>query len=175
MKITVNNKEYEINYMLVESNARYLEDADINGESDISYEEQQEGAEPRMPFIEKRERRKGYAKAGYDYYWCPLIDLNNGKIVDWPFEEGSVVDIHYKACDENEIRFYKEIGGEPIVFEYEGKPVDHYEGYVPKVLDTARDGYGDYIIMKIVDDGTILSFSPTDIVDMMDGTEQNFA
>lgn len=175
MIFKVNNKEYEINYIKVESNVRYLEDADINGEADISFEEQQEGVESRMPFVEKREERKGYLKPSPDYYWCPLIDINNGKIVDWPLGQKSVVNIHYKTCDENKIWFYKEIGGDPIVFEYEGKQVDHYDGYVPSILDTKKDGYGDYIIIDIIDDGYISQFEPNRIIEILDGSEQNFA
>ena len=46
-------KEYDVKYICADLNVRYWEDADINGEDDISYEEQEKGEKPRIPLAEE--------------------------------------------------------------------------------------------------------------------------
>jgi len=65
-------------FLKVDAEARYYEDAKLNGAED-SYEE------PKVPFLIGR-------------VWCPTIELETGKVIDWP--EGLVADIHYKVCDQ---------------------------------------------------------------------------
>lgn len=64
-------------YLVVEANVRYWEDATVNGIEDI------DGS--LIPC------RQGDI-------WKPSIDLTNGKIIDWT--EGTTAYIHYKVCDE---------------------------------------------------------------------------
>ena len=75
--------------------------------------------------------------------WCPVIDLDDGTILDWP--EGITADIHYKVCDEG---IYELLSEDMNV-------VTTKEGYVPSIMCPADNGYGDYVIMKIDDNGKI--------------------
>lgn len=78
--------------------------------------------------------------------WIPLIDLHTGKIIDWPNDVEA--DIHYKVCDD----------GIYTLLDNEGKEVKKIEGYVPDILCPNENGYGDYIILKIDKEGSILNF-----------------
>lgn len=77
--------------------------------------------------------------------WEPSIDLQTGKVLAWP--AGTTARIHYKVCD----------AGEYWLADTEG--VKHWKWggyYVPDDLLCVGDrGYGDYIIMKVQEDGTI--------------------
>ena len=66
-------------YLHVEAEVRYWEDATVNGTEDT------EGT--LIP------RRDGLV-------WKPVIRLADGQILDWP--EGTTADIHYKVCDQGE-------------------------------------------------------------------------
>lgn len=76
--------------------------------------------------------------------WCPIIDIETGIITNW--EKGKIASIHYKVCDECSWGL-KDVNGE-LVLKSEGD-------YVPKTLCPQEDGYGDYIIMDINEDGSI--------------------
>jgi hypothetical protein len=65
-------------YLKVEAEARYYEDATLNGVTD-------DEEKPKMPFLVGR-------------VWSPVIKLETGKFVDWP--QGVTADIHYKVCDQ---------------------------------------------------------------------------
>ncbi len=127
MKVELVKKmTYEVKYLLVKAGARYWEDSDVNGVEDT------EGT--LIPF------RKGD-------YWCPKIDMDEGRIVDWP--EGMTADIHYKVCDD----------GKYTLTDAEGNVIAIDKGYVPDFLSPAGDpGYGDYIIMQVDGTGMILEW-----------------
>lgn len=75
--------------------------------------------------------------------WCPLIDVDHGVITNWT--QGVVADIHYKVCD---------VG----VYTLQGEgynTIKKMDGYVPNIMCPEPDGFGDYIIMKVEEDGTI--------------------
>ena len=77
-------------------------------------------------------------------YWCPIIDIDNGIITNW--EKGVTAKIHYKVCDDGS---------------YYLKDADHntvlsiVENYVPDILCIDDNGYGDYIIMNVDENGQI--------------------
>lgn len=75
--------------------------------------------------------------------WEPIIDLDTGRIRDWP--EGVEADVHYKVCD----------AGVYTLLDAEGRAVATRDGYVPDLLSPGDNGYGDYIIMEIGADGVI--------------------
>ena len=76
--------------------------------------------------------------------WKPLIDLDTGKIINW--EEGKVARVHYKVCDDGEYWLLGE----------DYKEVLKYTGYyVPDILDTSNEGFGDYLIMNVNEKGMI--------------------
>jgi len=87
-------------------------------------------------------------------YWHPIIELRTGKVVDWP--QGMTADIHYKVCDD----------GEYWLGDASGKKSAKWTGhYVPNAfLCVGDNGYGDYIILKISGDGSIVEWKQPAIV-----------
>ncbi len=75
--------------------------------------------------------------------WCPIIDVETGIVVNW--EQGKIADIHYKICD----------NGDYYLLDQNYQEVLHKEGYVPECLAINDNGYGDYIIMKVDENGLI--------------------
>jgi hypothetical protein len=75
--------------------------------------------------------------------WCPIIDIDSGIITNW--EQGKSADVHYKICDD----------GIYTLQDSEGNKILSIEGYVPKCMCPGGNGYGDYIIMKIDENGLI--------------------
>lgn len=78
--------------------------------------------------------------------WRPTIDLDTGKIEGWP--QGTTADIHYKVCDD----------GDYELLDAERKVIKAIDGYVPSLMCPEGEGYGDYVIMKIAEDGTIANW-----------------
>lgn len=76
--------------------------------------------------------------------WCPEIDLDSGIVKDWP--KGIKAAIHYKVCDCGDYSIKDEAG--KTVLE-----IKQY--YVPKIMSPKENGYGDYIIMDIDENGQI--------------------
>lgn len=126
MKATIKaEKEFEIKQVLVKAGVRYWEDGTVNGVKDENGD-----------LIPCREGN----------VWCPLIDVETGKICNW--EYGKTADIHYKVCDD----------GEYIVIDEDGNAVFKIEGYVPNEI--IPGSYGDYIIMNIDEEGYIKEWDP---------------
>ncbi len=88
--------------------------------------------------------------------WCPVIDLAEGRIVDWP--HGTTASIHYKVCDEG---IYE-------LLDADGKVACKRDGYVIKMMCPQEDGYGDYVIMNVGADGVIANWK----VDLSDFEER---
>lgn len=85
--------------------------------------------------------------------WCPIIDLESGKVIGWP--NGVTADIHYKVCDQ----------GEYWLRDANGARVAKWRRYyVPdEFLCHGDTGYGDYIIMTIQTDGSIVNWACPEI------------
>lgn len=79
-------------------------------------------------------------------YWKPLIDLETGAIEGWP--HGTVADIHYKVCD----------NGRYTLLDVDRNVVVEIDGYVPKIMSPGGDGWGDYVIMTVHGDGSIMDW-----------------
>ena len=79
--------------------------------------------------------------------WCPVIDVNEGKVLDWP--ENFVLSTHFKVCDQGVYVYSNQDESQQIV------STDCDEYYVPNWLDNDGDGYGDYLQIQINGDGTI--------------------
>jgi hypothetical protein len=75
--------------------------------------------------------------------WKPLIDIESGKILNWNI--GNTADIHYKVCDD----------GVYILLDENKDIILSYEGYVRNIMCPQEQGYGDYIIMSIDENGMI--------------------
>jgi hypothetical protein len=139
MKIDINTKttkEADIKYFCLDVNARYLEDATVNGEEDICYDDQVKGKESIMPFMRTE---------GKERFWKIKIDVETGAVVDWPKDK--MADIHYKVCDE----------GTYWLEDANGNEIHKIESYVPGILDFYGDSYGDYLVMTIKE-GRILEW-----------------
>lgn len=75
--------------------------------------------------------------------WSPLIELETGKILNW--KQGTKAAIHYKVCDCCAWE----------LLDLERNTILSGDGYVPDTLSPKENGYGDYIIMDINEDGFI--------------------
>ena len=119
-------------YLEVRAEVRYWDDATVNGAEDTA------GA--LIPFRVNES-------------WRPVIRLADGAVMDWP--QGTVADIHYKACD----------AGEYWLLDADRKRVAKWAGfYVPDdFLCHGDTGFGDYIIMKVGTDGLIENWSAPEI------------
>jgi hypothetical protein len=89
--------------------------------------------------------------------WCPEIEIETGKILNW--EQGKKADVHYKVCDCCGWDLINE--NREIVFSVENE-------YVPNSLSPKENGYGDYIIMDIDENGIIKdwNFNADDFVNI---------
>lgn len=81
--------------------------------------------------------------------WCPVIELQTGRVLNWP--ANVTADIHYKVCDQGEYWLGTET-----------QRTHKYKGhYVPDELLCVGDtGYGDYIILAVLDTGLIKDWQP---------------
>ena len=78
--------------------------------------------------------------------WNPVIRLDIGKIIGWP--KGTTANIHYKVCD----------AGVYTLMDLSHEDVVSIDGYVPNMLCPEGGGYGDYVIMKVDENGIIDKF-----------------
>lgn len=123
MEITVKTEvKKAVRYLRAECGVRYWEDATVNGVEDAEGD--------LIPC------REGDA-------WAPVIDLETGKIENWP--QGTKASIHYKICDDGAYELH----------DADGDVVKRVEGYVIKMMCPKGGGYGDYVIMDIDGDGLI--------------------
>ena len=85
--------------------------------------------------------------------WCPIIEIESGKIINW--DQGKTADIHYKVCDD----------GDYYLLNQDQNVELEKNGYVLDCLSIDDNGYGDYIILKVDENGLIenWNFSQNDI------------
>ena len=76
--------------------------------------------------------------------WHIVIDTYVGRIKDWII--GTTAQIHYKVCDAIEVW---------LLNEDSFRTYKYNVGYVPAFLSIGENGYGDYIIMDIDENGMI--------------------
>ena len=79
--------------------------------------------------------------------WKPIIDLGTGMITNW--KQGTKASIHYKIADKGS--YYLLNKNNEVVASIE-------DNYVPAILSPKENGYGDYIIMDINENGQIADF-----------------
>ena len=89
--------------------------------------------------------------------WKPLINLETGIIENWII--GNTADIHYKSCDQNS--FYLLDENKNVIGKIE-------DDYVINTMCPNDNGYRDYVIMQIDENGKILNFK-----DLTDKDEWN--
>ena len=80
--------------------------------------------------------------------WDILININEGRIEDWPSVE---LRTHFKVCD----------AGSYYLIDEEANVIAEFENeYVPKCLYPNANGWGDYVILDIDKDGFINGWNP---------------
>lgn len=93
--------------------------------------------------------------------WEITIEIESGKILNWP--ANTTASVHYKVCDQgNYYLLDKEFN---ILFSRE-------DNYVPDVLAPCGQGYGDYVILDIDENGIISNWNNDD--DFQYYLEQDF-
>ena len=92
-----------------------------------------------------------------DDLWEPIIDINSGQILNW--KQGKTANVHYKVCDEF-IYSITDINGDTVI--------EEDEIYVPTIMCPKSNGYGDYIIMDIDENGYIKDWNKNLIYDLID-------
>ncbi len=127
-------KKIEVRFLSVRAGVRYWEDAEVNGIEDVDGD--------LIPF------RKGNN-------WCPVINLSEGKIVDWP--KGTTASIHYKVCDQCS---WALLNG------FKNLIINQEDQYVPSILCPEDEGFGDYIIMEVDAYGVINKFNKNRVMEL---------
>lgn len=139
MKITINKPtDFEAKFLKVDAGVRYWDDGYINDVEDCD----SINGSPKMPCAEFVEEQYRILRGG-KWRWRPLIDIEAGQIVNW--EQGITAHLHYKVCDDFQCE----------ILDADKNVITSYEGYVPKVMCPADEGFGDYIIMDIDENGFI--------------------
>ena len=84
--------------------------------------------------------------------WELVVDIEYGKILNWT--NGVSAKIHYKVVDQ----------GNYVIFDNKLNCTYHrIDEYVPKFLSIDDNGYGDYIIITIDENGFIRNWNPESI------------
>lgn len=142
LELTIKNK-YDVHYLKVDAGVLYWNDSDVNGEEDIDFYETKGVGIPKMPCaVQVKDKPESNIYSDH-YRWQPIIDINNGQIINWT--QGVSAFVHYKVCDE----------GEYILLDKDKNEIVSIQSYVPYVLYPEDEAYGDYIIMSIDEKGFI--------------------
>lgn len=120
-------------------------DFDDNDESD-EYVKSQLPCMKNVKFI-KRSILSGKEHEEERVDWCPTIDVNEGKVLDWT--PGFVLRTHFKICDKGVYVYSNYDESSQIV------SIDCDLYYVPSWLCDWDSGHGDYMYIQINGDGTI--------------------
>lgn len=80
--------------------------------------------------------------------WEVEIDIPSGRILN--LTQGVTAYVYFKVCDLGVYELYDE----------KGRMITSREGYVPKIMYPGDEGYGDYDIMDIDEDGYIKDWEP---------------
>lgn len=144
MKVELTDSQLlSVRYIKVDAGVRYWEDTEVNGEDDIDFYESKGVGTPKIPFAVQVKAKPTSCIYSDHYRWQPIIDVNTGTIVNW--EKGVKAIVHYKVCD----------NGKYSLLDKNRKEIISVDSYVPKVLCPKEEGYGDYIIMTVDNDGFI--------------------
>lgn len=138
MKSTADKTKYPDGLLIVRARIWHCEDAEINGEVDIDDEAMKFRKDANMPCMNIEDGI---------YFWEPVIDVSNGKIINW--ENGKTANVWYKVVDECSLKYQKP----------NGTQTDYVEDYVPDFLSPDENGYGDYMYMTINENGYIADWN----------------
>ena len=155
MKITrMIKSEQDIRYLRATMGVRYWVDckySDDNGETwHCDFDDTDEESERIMKLTPCVVRKDiGYRESDY---WEIIIDLNEGKVLNWP--KGFLIKTYYKVCDDGEYVFLDENMQEVVNITQE-----YNQYYVPDFLSIGDCGYGDYVYIDIDGNGNIENFN----------------
>lgn len=147
-KNILNNKKF----LYVDAGVRYWEDSEINGIRDNNLYDSRGTKPPAMPCAERVKPEPTTNIFSDHYRWKPIIDVETGIIINW--KKGVTASVHYKVCDDCIITYKN---GDEVLCNND----DYW--YVPPFLSPKEEGYGDYIIMDIDDNGQINNWKPNEV------------
>ena len=116
----------------------HLGDSEVDGNEDSE-------AHPKMPFLKKI--------YDWEYEWKLDIDIDTGKIADWPV--GITAKTYYKVSDQLELFWMDR----------------HYKGYVPKFLQIFDNGFDDYIHIEIDGTGQIVDWNAKQVKEWLNNAK----
>lgn len=152
-------KEFDIDKVICDIDVRYYVDCSFskdNGETwekdfedDDNFDDYVKSQLPCMKEVtyKKRSIWSNIESTMTRQDWCPVIDVNEGKVLDWT--PGFVLRTHFKVCDQGIYVYSNYDESQQIV------SIDCDLYYVPNWLEDFDDGYGDYMYIQINGDGTI--------------------
>lgn len=135
--------QIEVKTIEVDTEVRYWEDTYVNGVEDIDFHSTKGIGKPMIPCAEQVMDEPDNCIYSNHWRWRPIIDIDKGQILNW--KQGVEACIHYKVCD----------GFSCSLKDDEGYEIHNYEGYVPNFMCPKDNGYGDYIIMEVNQEGFI--------------------
>jgi hypothetical protein len=94
-------------------------------------------------------------------YWMPAIDIDTGIITNW--KQGIKARIHYKICDAGVYQVRDNLG--VLIMEK--------DGYVPDIMCPGDNGYGDYIIMHVDENGKIENWKVSDLKELLESNDND--
>jgi hypothetical protein len=154
MKVNVTvPHEIDLKYLRATMGVRYWTDCDYSEDNGKTWyedfddtDEESERIKKLIPHVVRKDI--GYRESDY---WELVIDLDKGKVLDWP--KGFCLNTYFKVCDDGEYAFFDKDMNEIINIT---KQRDQY--YVPDFLALEDSGYGDYVIINIDGGGNIKHF-----------------
>lgn len=138
--------------LYVDAGVLYWEDSEINGIRDNNLYDSRGAKAPAMPCVERVKPEPTTNIFSDHYRWRPIIDVETGIIINW--KKGVTASVHYKVCDDCMITYKK---GDEVLCNND----DYF--YVPPFLSPKEEGYGDYIIMDIDENGQISNWKPNEV------------
>ena len=152
-------KEFDIDKVICDIDVRYYVDCSFSKDNGETWEKDFEDDDKSDDYVKSQlpcMKEVTYKKRGIwsniestltRQDWCPVIDVNEGKILDWT--PGFCLNTGFKVCDQGVYVYSNQDESQQIV------SCDCDEYYVPNWLDEVGDGYGDYLQITINGDGTI--------------------
>ena len=160
MKVNIKTtKEFDIDKVICDIDVRYYVDCSFSKDNGETWEKDFEDDDKFDDYVKSQlpcMKEVTYKKRGIwsniestltRQDWCPVIDVNEGKILDWT--PRFCLNAQFKVCEQGVYVYSNQDESQQIV------SYDCGEYYVPGWLDEVGDGYGDYLQITINGDGTI--------------------
>lgn len=157
--IMIIQKEFNIDKVICDIDVRYYVDCSFSKDNGETWEgdfedddKSDEYVKSQLPCMKEVTYKKYGIWSGKETIetrkdWCPVIDVNEGKVLDWT--PGFILRTHFKVCDQGVYVYSNYDETQQIV------SCDCDDYYVPNWLCDFDEGYGDYMYIQINGDGTI--------------------